>query len=155
MSLFAEQSPKQTPDSGLADSSENLEIKIQSKFPSSKPEFLQTCHFLCLSGASNGSFHNAPSISPSAGLLKKQETSHHFKGIANPTEIPVVTVRYYSEQNRVPSHFQSYLHERDLRKSDRTARETQPSQSWDHRLPLFLSSFAVWQLKLTKSLCLF
>lgn len=90
MSLFAEQSPKQTPDSGLADSSENLEIKIQSKFPSSKPEFLQTCHFLCLCGASNGSFHNAPSISPSASLLKKQETSHHFKGIANPTEIPVV-----------------------------------------------------------------
>lgn len=90
MSLFAEQSPKQTPDSGLVDSSENLEIKIQSKFPSSKPKFLQTCHFLCLCGASNGSFHNAPSISLSAGLLKKQETSHHFKGIANPTEIPVV-----------------------------------------------------------------
>lgn len=75
MNLYAEQSPKQTPDSGLGHSSENLERKIQSKFPYSNHEFLQTCHFLC----SNGGFHNAPSISPSAGLLTKQETSHNFK----------------------------------------------------------------------------
>lgn len=54
--------------------------KIQSKFPYSNHEFLQTCHFLC----SNGGFHNAPSISPSAGLLTKQETSRYFKVTAEP-----------------------------------------------------------------------
>lgn len=87
MSLYAEQSPKQTPDSGLRDSSENFEIKIQSKFPYSNHVFLQTCHFL----RSSGGFHNAPPISPSAGLLTKQETSHHFKVIARPlAEVPVV-----------------------------------------------------------------
>ena len=69
------QSPKQTPDSGLGDSSQNLEIKSKKNFPYSNHEFPQTCHFLC----SDGGFHNAPSISPSGGLLTKQETSHHFK----------------------------------------------------------------------------
>lgn len=87
MNLDAEQNPKQTPDSGLGDSSENLEIPVQSKFPYSNHEFLWTCHFLYLWGASSGDFHRAPSISPSAGLLTKQETSFHFKVTATPPEI--------------------------------------------------------------------
>lgn len=90
MNLFAEQSPKQTPDAGLRNSPENLEIKIQSQFSHRKAGFLQTCHFLCLGRASKGRFHNAPSISPSAGLLTKQETSHHFKVTAKPPEMAVV-----------------------------------------------------------------
>lgn len=72
--------PQTDTDSGLRDSSEDFEIKIQSKFPYSNHEFLQTCHFL----RSSGGFHNAPPISPSAGRLTKQETSHHFKVIARP-----------------------------------------------------------------------